>query len=166
MSFKKCKDLILGVFMLLLSAFYLYFAQQIKTKPKLTPSYASDRIMPTILGILLAILSIFLIVQGVRKLKAADEEAVKKMDRADVMAVVLTFAVIIGYIILLPMLGFCLSTVLYLFFQMIILSPSDKRNLVLFAVVAVVFTLLVFFAFRLGLSQPLPRGPVEALFGF
>ena len=64
MSFKKCRDLILGVFMLALSVFYLIFAQQIKTKPKLTPSYASDRIMPTILGILLAILSVFLIVQG------------------------------------------------------------------------------------------------------
>ena len=51
-------------------------------------------------------------------------------------------------------------------FQMIILAPSDKRNIVLFAVVAVVFTLLVFFAFRLGLSQPLPRGPIESLLGF
>lgn len=166
MSFKKCKDLILGVFTLLLSGFYLFFAQQIKTKPKLTPSYASDRIMPTILGILLAILSIFLIVQGVRKLKAEDDGDAKKMDRADIMAVVLTFMVIIGYIILLPMLGFCLSTAIYLFLQMIILSPADKRNYVLFAIVEVVFTLLVFFAFRLGLSQPLPRGPIEALFGF
>lgn len=166
MSFKKCRDLILGVFMLALSGFYLYFAQQIKTKPKLTPSYASDRIMPTILGILLAILSIFLIIQGVKKLKAHDDEEVKKMDRADVMAVVFTFAIIIAYIMLLPYLGFILSTVIYLFFQMIILAPSDKRNIVLFAVVAVVFTLLVFYAFRLGLSQPLPRGPIEALLGF
>ena len=166
MSFKKCRDLILGVFMLALSGFYLYFAQQIKTKPKLTPSYASDRIMPTILGILLAILSIFLIIQGVKKLKAHDDEEVKKMERADVMAVVFTFAIIIAYIILLPYLGFILSTMIYLLFQMIILAPSDKRNIVLFAVVAVVFTLLVFFAFRLGLSQPLPRGPIESLLGF
>lgn len=31
MSFKKCKDLILGVAMLLFSGFYLLYAQQIKT---------------------------------------------------------------------------------------------------------------------------------------
>lgn len=166
MSFKKCKDLILGGFMLALSVFYLIFAQQIKTKPKLTPSYASDRIMPTILGILLAILSILLIIQGLKRFKAEDDGEVKKMDRADTMAVILTFAIIICYIILLPYLGFILSTVIYLFFQMIILAPPDKRNLALFAIVAVVFTLLVFFAFRMGLSQPLPRGPIESLLGF
>ena len=48
MSFKKCKDLILGIVMLLFSGFYLIYAQQIKTRPKLTPSYASARIMPTL----------------------------------------------------------------------------------------------------------------------
>jgi small neutral amino acid transporter SnatA (MarC family) len=166
MSFKKCKDLILGVFMLALSVFYLIFAQQIKTKPKLTPSYASDRIMPTILGILLAILSVFLIVQGIKKMRAPDDGEVKRADRADTIAVVLTFAIIIAYIILLPYLGFILSTMIYLFIQMIILAPPDKRNYVVFAIVAVVFTLLVFFAFRMGLSQPLPRGPIESLLGF
>lgn len=166
MSFKKCRDLILGVFMLALSGFYLFFAQQIKTKPKLTPSYASDRIMPTILGILLAILSVFLIAQGLKALKAQDDGDAKKMDRADAMAVVYTFAVIIGYIIILPYLGFILSTILYLFIQMIILAPPDKRNLALFAIVAVVFTVLVFYAFRMGLSQPLPRGPIEGMLGF
>lgn len=166
MSFKKCKDLILGVFMLALSGFYLFFAQQIKTKPKLTPSYASDRIMPTILGILLALLSVALIVQGLKKMKQPDDGQGKKTDRADTIAVILTFAVIIGYIILLPYLGFCLSTIIYLFLQMIILAPPDKRNYLLFAIVAVVFTALVFVAFRMGLQQLLPRGPIEALLGF
>ena len=166
MSVKQFKDLILGVFMLALSVFYLIFAQQIKTKPKLTPSDASDRIMPTILGILLAILSVILIVQAVRKLKTHVEGEVKKADKADTIAVVMTFAIIILYIILLPYLGFILSTMIYLFVQMLVLAPPDKRNYVLFAIVAVVFTLLVFFAFRMGLSQPLPRGPIESLLGF
>lgn len=73
MRFKKYRDLIFGVAGLALSVFYLVFAQQIKTKPKLTPSYASDRILPTILGILLAILSIVLIAQGIRKMKTVNE---------------------------------------------------------------------------------------------
>lgn len=166
MSFKKMRDLILGVFMLAVSGFYLFFAQQIKTKPKLTPSYASDRIMPTILGILLAILSIVLIIQGIKRMKALDADDGKKMDKADAMAVVYTFVIIIGYIILMPIAGFCLSTVIYLFLQMIVLAPPDKRNYVLFAIVAVVFTALVFVAFRMGLQQLLPRGPIEALLGF
>ena len=166
MSFKKCRDLILGIVMLLFSGFYLYFAQQIKTRPKLTPSYASAKIMPTLLGILLALLSVFCIVQGVRQLKTAEtEKNTKKLDRGDLMAVVFTFAVIIGYVIILPMLGFCLSTIIYLILQMIILAPPAKRNYLLFAIVAVVFTAIVFVAFRVGLKQLLPRGVIEQLLG-
>ena len=169
MSFKKCKDLILGIVMLLFSGFYLIYAQQIKTRPKLTPGYASARIMPPLLGVLLAILSIVCIYQGIRQMRAKDEDASgkeKKMDRGDLMAVVFTFAVIIGYVIVMPTLGFILSTIIYLILQMIILSPKEKRNYVLFAIVAVVFTALVFVAFRVGLQQLLPRGPIESLLGF
>ena len=155
MSFKKCRDLILGIVMLLFSSFYLIFAQQIKNRPKLTPGYASAKIMPTLLGVLLAILSIVCIIQGIRKLKAPDtkEEKGKKADRGDIMAVVFTFAVIIGYILVMPYLGFILSTIIYLFLQMNILAPKEKRNYVLFAIVAVVFTVLVFVAFRIGLRS-------------
>lgn len=167
MSFKKCKDLILGIVMLAFSGFYLIYAQQIKTRPKLTPGYASAKIMPILLGVLLAILSVACIIQGVRRLKAPDDgEAAKKLDRGDMMAVIFTFAVIIGYILVMPMLGFILSTVIYLFLQMLILAPADKRNFALFAIVAVVFTALVFVAFRVGLQQLLPRGIIEGLLGF
>lgn len=167
MSFKKCKDLILGVVMLLFSGFYLYYAQQIKTRPKLTPAYASAQIMPKLLGVLLAILSVLCIIQGIKKVRQADTgEQAKKADKGDIMAVTLTFAVIIGYTLILPTLGFCLSTAIYLFLQMNILAPKAKRNYVLFAVIAVVFTAFVFVAFRVGLQQLLPRGIIESLLGF
>ena len=58
MSFKKYRDLILGVAALAFSGFYLYNATQIKTRPKLTPSYASAQIVPITLGILLALMAV------------------------------------------------------------------------------------------------------------
>lgn len=169
MSFKKLRDLILGVVMLGVSIGYLVIAQEIKTRPKLTPAYAGARVMPTLLGWLLLILSVVCIAQGVLKLikhEDAPQETKKTKDMGDIIAVVLTFVVIIGYSLILPMLGFCLSTVIYLFLQMMILAPSDKRNVVLFAIVAVVFTAFVFVAFRIGLQQLLPRGIIESLLGF
>lgn len=167
MSFKKCKDLILGVAMLLFSGFYLYYTQQIITRPKLIPSYASSRIMPTLLGVLLAGLSVILIIQGIRRIRTAGGEAQKeKTNKGDLLAIVLTFAVIIGYTLIMPPLGFCLSTVIFLFLQMLILAPNDKRNYLLFAIVAVVFTAVVFVAFRVGLQMLLPRGVIESLLGF
>lgn len=168
MSFKKCRDLILGVVMLALSAFYLIFTFQIKTRPKLVPSYSSAQIVPILLGTLLAILSIILIVQGVRKMRAykPQEGEDKKSAREDTISVALTVAVILLYILIMQPLGFCLSTVIYLFLQMTVLAPKDKRNYLLFAIVAVVFTALIFVAFRIGLQQLLPRGIIESLLGF
>lgn len=167
LSFKKSRDLILGVVMLLFSGFYLYFAQQIVTRPKLVPSFASARIMPNLLGGLLAILSVICIIQGIRKwINPRQETGEEKADKGDLLAVTLTFAVIIGYTAVMQPLGFCLSTVLYLFVQMLILAPANKRNYLLFAIVAVAFTALVYVAFRVGLQQLLPRGVIESLLGF
>ena len=77
-----------------------------------------------------------------------------------------TFAVIIAYILLMDPLGFILSTVLYLFVQMLVLAPKEKRNYLLFILTAVIFTGIVFVAFRIGFQQLLPRGVIESLLGF
>ena len=77
-----------------------------------------------------------------------------------------TFALMIIYAIALPVAGFCLSTVLYLFLQISLLAPAKKRNMKLYAIIAVIFTIFVYFTFRVGLSMLLPRGVIEALLGF
>ena len=116
MSFKKCKDLILGIVMLALSGFYLFYAKQIKTRPKLTPSYASAQVIPTLLGILLAVLSAVLIYQGIRKLKEPDgADQTAKGSREDLISVVLTLAIILLYVAILDTAGFILATIIYLF---------------------------------------------------
>lgn len=168
MSLKKCKDLILGVVMLLFSGFYLISAQFIKTRPKLTPSYASAQVVPMLLGVLLAIMSVLCIRQGIAKMKAASAEdgQDKPTDKGDLTAVALTFAVMIGYTLILAELGFCLSTVIYLVLQFLVLAPKEKRNVPLFILIAVVFTAFVFVAFRIGLQMLLPRGIIESLIGF
>ena len=170
LTFKRCRDLILGVVLLALGIAYTVLAQNIKQGNKLVQrnvgTYAHARIVPTLLGVLLIILAIVMIIQGFLKLRKQDSEPAKKMSKVDMLSILLTFAAMILYIIILPELGFILSTMLYLFFQITILAPKEKRNYLLFAIVAVVFTALVFVAFRIGLTQMLPRGPIEALLGF
>ena len=165
-SFQRYRDMILGIFLLALGIFYTVFAQQIKTRPKLTPSYAGARVFPTLLGILLIILSVCMIFQSIRKMKTMQVSDSKKMSKVDLFSILLTFAAMVLYIIILPYLGFIISTIIFLFGQITILAPKDKRNYLLFAIVAVVFTIIAFIAFRIGLSQLLPRGPIEALIGY
>lgn len=171
MSFKKYRDIILGVVMLLFSGFYLSLAQNIKTRPKLTPSYASAKIVPILLGVLLAILSVICIIEGIYKIKKHGTTMTNvkhgaSTAAADAFAVIATFALMIVYAIMLPIAGFCLSTMVYLFLQISLLAPVKKRNLKLYAIVAVIFTMLVFVTFRIGLQMLLPRGVIEALLGF
>ncbi len=170
LSFKKCRDFILGIVLLAVGIAYTVMAQQIKQGNKLIQrnvgTFAHARIIPTLLGILLIILSAVLIFQGLRQMKREDHEPAKKLNKVDVISVILTFASMILYIIILSYLGFMLSTMLYLFVQITILAPAEKRNYLLFAIVAVVFTIIAFVAFRIGLTQMLPRGPLEALIGY
>jgi hypothetical protein len=170
MSFKKYRDIILGAAMLAFSGFYLTVAQGIKTRPKLTPAYASAKIVPTLLGVLLAILSVICIIEGVYKMKKFGTTITngKKDDgeKGDAFAVIATFALMIVYALALPVAGFCLSTMMYLFLQISLLAPAKKRNLKLFAIVSVAFTMFVFVSFRIGLQMLLPRGVIEALLGF
>lgn len=168
MSFKKYRDIILGTVMLLFSGFYLIVARGIKTRPKLTPSYASAQVIPTLLGVLLAILAVLCIIEGVHKMKkyGTTMNSGKEEAKGDPFAVIATFALMIVYALALPTAGFCLSTAVYLFLQISLLAPKDKRNLKLFAIIAVVFTMFVFVAFRIGLQMLLPRGVIEALLGF
>lgn len=171
MSFKKYRDIILGAVMLVFSGFYLTVAQGIKTRPKLTPAYASAKIVPILLGVLLAILAVICIIEGVYKMKKygttmTNEKAGSAQAAGDAFAVLATFALMIVYALALPVAGFCLSTMVYLFLQISLLAPAKKRNLKLFAIVAVVFTMFVFVAFRIGLQMLLPRGVIEALLGF
>ncbi|MGI6699642.1 MAG: tripartite tricarboxylate transporter TctB family protein [Christensenellales bacterium] len=169
MTFRKYKDLILGSVMLVISGLYLYFAQQIKTRPKIIPSYSNARIFPTILGILLLAMSILLIIQGIRKAKSFDaskEDTGDQVSKEDYLVVVLTLGVILLYVLLMVPLGFNLSTMLYLFVQFMILAPKGKRKPIQFAVIAIAFSLVCFFVFRVGLSQMLPRGIIESLLGY
>ena len=170
LTFKRCRDLILGIVLLALGIAYTVMAQNIKQGNKLVQrnvgTFAHARIIPTILGILLIVLAVVLIIQGIIKFIKDEGGETKKMSKVDMFSILLTFAAMILYIILLPILGFMLATMIYLFGQITILAPKEKRNYLLFAIVAVVFTIIAFVAFRIGLTQMLPRGPLEALIGY
>ena len=170
LTFKRCRDLILGIALLLLGIGYTVMAQQIKRGNKLVQrnvgEYAHARIIPTLLGILLIVLAVAMIIQGIKRFRNYEGGEVTKMSKVDIFSILLTFAAMTIYVVILPWAGFMISTMLYLFFQMSILAPENKRNYLMFAIVAVVFTIAAFVAFRIGLTQMLPRGPLEALIGY
>ena len=73
--------------------------------------------------------------------------------------VLVCFAIFTVYVVLLPYLGFRLSTFLFLLaMPMALERPKDRRRWVVMAVVAVVATLAVYYLFEHYLHVLLPRG--------
>ena len=84
-------------------------------------------------------------------LSKKSEEA-KKSDE-DIMGGLLTI-----YVVLFKPLGFILSTFIYLFFQITLLSTEKNRNLILFGIISVVAPVVIYALFVYVIKMPLPTG--------
>ena len=65
------------------------------------------------------------------------------------------------YVFLLKPVGFIICTLFYLFGQIIVLAPDThrtKKDLIMYLIIDVVFTLVVYFLFRMGFKIVLPAG--------
>ena len=76
----------------------------------------------------------------------------------EVLATIAAFTV---YVFVLSSVGFVISSIVYLFVQILILTPKEKRTpkgIALYAVLSVVFCAVVYVIFRFGLNVMLPAG--------
>ena len=89
------------------------------------------------------------------------EEAGKTEDDSEYKRVLLSLILCIAYVFLLAPLGFIISTLAYLGFQIYVLAPDDKRtkkDVITYVIIDVIFTLTVFMLFRYGFMIVLPQG--------
>lgn len=158
MFFKKYGDLAAGIFFLVLSV--ALFAAANALPPSLMGGLGSD-FMPKILAIVTCILSFFQIRAGFRTMRAYKPEQEAEEDKPEYLRVLATIAAFTVYVFVLGTVGFLISSSVYLFLQIVILAPKDKRtpkSILLYAVLSVVFCAVVYFIFRTGLSVMLPAG--------
>ena len=81
----------------------------------------------------------------------------KKSDE-DIMGGLLTIVLLAIYVVLFKPLGFILSTFIYLFFQITLLSTEKNRNLILFGIISVVAPVVIYALFVYVIKMPLPTG--------
>jgi multisubunit Na+/H+ antiporter MnhE subunit len=73
----------------------------------------------------------------------------------------LTFVLLIGYVGLLELVGFVIMSSIFIFLMTMWLLPKDQRNkkqLILTAIIAVVFASCVYLLFVKGFALTLPAG--------
>lgn len=158
MRFKKYNDLILGAVMLAFALIYFVMTLQIPRKGQMIDA----TFVPFILCFLLAGVGIFQTIRGIGAAKSYDSStyvAVKAEDRVDVQTVVKTVSLITVYVMLLNVGGFIIMSALYLFFQFIVLTPDRlKKNYVMYGIIAVLSSVIIFAIFRYGFELMLPAG--------
>jgi ABC-type Na+ efflux pump permease subunit len=143
----------------LFSFFYFYHAgkiQLIGTHP------VNARVYPHILAVLLGIFSLSMIItSAVKQIKDTDtmrKDEPPKTDYSGVMRIVLTILLLFVYVLLLKTVGFLIMTILYAFFQTVILTPKDQRKYKNILIVSIVFPALIYVIFYYGFKLILPQG--------
>ena len=159
MFFRKYGDIIVGIFYTALGAAVIYLAKQL---PKSRVMKIGPDFMPMVIGVLILILALMLLFSSIKNFKrnAAKAEAMPA-DTSDYKRVLASLVLVVIYVNILAPVGFILSTLGYLFLQILVLAPDDRRkskDVMLYAIIDVVFVLVVFFLFRYGFKIVLPSG--------
>ena len=108
------------------------------------------------------LLSAILLAQSIKGLKEAVAKAeAEGPDDSDYKRVLSSLILSLVYVFVLQPVGFIISTFVYLFGQIFVLAPDEKRtkkDIILYLIIDVVFVLVVFFLFRYGFKIVLPAG--------
>lgn len=152
---KKYKEILTGIGFLIFSVFYIVVGLDI---PIIGNQAIDAQAYPKLLGIMLALLSLCLIVKGIRNLKNAEPDVNGDVDKGKVIRVILTIVCLAVYCALLRKVGFLIMSVLYVFCQILILTPKDMRNYKVTAVISIVFPIIVYVIFLYGFKLMLPQG--------
>lgn len=145
---KKYSDVIIGIFL-------IFFAVGIFVMSNPLPTQSAT--FPRIVASIMILLSVLLIVSGMKKAKQYDEEQATESNIKDVayQNVLKGGGMILLYILLMPMLGFFVSTSIFIASFMFVFKERSVKKILLTVITLDVFIYLIFVA---QLNVPLPQG--------
>ncbi len=156
----KYRDVICGVVIMICAVILFIATFSIKSLLGMKPG---PEFMPQLASILLFIVAAGIAVEGFENVKHHVVEAVTEEEAAYRKAgnrKVLLSAILIGfYVFSMETLGFVISTMIYEFCQMIVLTPiGKKKNYILFGIITVISTVFFYVVFTKFLYLMLPAG--------
>lgn len=112
--------------------------------------------MPKLVGISIVVLSLIKLIINIKDKTDTKEDSKSKegIEKGGIYTLVLVFA----YFLVLNKLGFIISTAIYLFLQIQILSKYDEHDIKTKLIISIVVPVVVFFLFTKGFQLMLPKG--------
>ena len=156
---KTFQELGISLFLFLFSFVYFISSLQIPNRARMTPAPGT---WPLIITGGMLLLSIYLTSLALWKLRTSREKE-GQQEQINLKAVVCTLLLLIGYASFFRSLGYTISTLLYLFLQIRVLTVEEKRSRLLVGAVALTTTVFIHVVFRYGLMLILPQGILSDL---
>lgn len=152
---KKYKDVVIGSVLAVLSGIYLLLSFQIKLTN--IDRVVGSRLFPQICGTIILILSVCLIVGGIRKAKGTESE--KEGEKKNYTRTILVLGSYAAYIFLMDKIGFTIASIIYLFSQMVVMGkwPVGRKSLVLYGIISVVVSAVIYIMFNKVFMLILPK---------
>jgi len=146
----KTRDILCGIVFFTLGA--LIFSGARAISPIIENEVGSGFVPKFVAAVLMSLSGLLIALALYRK-----DAATTKVGE-DIRGGMSTIMALAAYVLLFDKLGFLISTALYLFAQITILSDEKNRKLPLFGVVSVVTPIIVYFLFVKGFGLMLPSG--------
>ena len=163
-------DIIPGVVIALFSLWYMSMIPGIQTFTGMGSTPLTNHFVPYLWGCALLVLAAWLIIRGLRK-RAAFVKNGGKLEKLDFkagvedkMEVIQSFVLMALYVALMGPVGFVPCTVVYLFLQILVLTPKEnrKKTYVPAVICSVVCACLFYYLFRYHLNVLLPQGILKS----
>jgi len=155
---KMTSDLILGMLMLAMATFYLVMTLNIPRRGTIDATF-----VPFLLSGGIYILGTIQVVSSLIKQNKKPPNAATQKEataqKVDTPTAIKTLILLVIYIALLDKIGFVIMSAVYLFAQFIVLTPvSKRRNYLLYAIVAISSSVIIYVIFRYVFDLMLPGG--------
>lgn len=145
------RDIIAAVIFLAFGIFM--FGNSLGINP-IIPNEVGSGYVPKFLSIVISVLSVVLLVLTLLKKKLGPTE---KTDE-DIKGGIFTVMALAAYVVLFQVLGFLVSTALYLFIQITLLSNEKNREFLVFGIISIVVPLVIYGLFKALFHMPFPTG--------
>lgn len=151
-------NIIAAVFLLIFAGFLTALSFDITTGASLS---IGSEFMPRVISISLMVCSLILIFEEFFKAKKNKLNNEKQRDiivKIDYKSLLMSFIALFGYMWIFVRVGYIISTIAYLFLQIGIFTPKEKRNLLKIGLISAVIAVMVYGVFVHGFKLMLPSG--------
>ena len=161
------QNIVIGVLVIGLSVAMLISSASIRVDKFSSSPVDTASFLPRLVFIILIVIGLVMIIMGIPEIKAnrqklLEGEALEKASKETLRSLG-ALAMLALYIVCFKPVGFVISSIVFLIAMMFYMTKKEDRKPIVFVIVAVAMTLIVYFAFKKFLYIYLPAGILKGV---